>query len=451
MKTWFHEVFNLDPTKLKIRKPTSEEISLVESKSIPGIVDGKAILGVIQGPHFVAGGSTSLNERYYEPEFWPYILETESVKNRVDLKKMGGQFGHKSRPVEDEDYNKGEVSHYVNKIFIDPETNLGHVESFILGTPAGKNLWVYFESGMGIQASSRGAGEYKEGATTEEGLPIVEKESFYLETFDYVINPGFPETSPKLAENLTGSENMQLEKTLNVLTENNTRLQKSLDESEKDNKGIKSENITLKEQVKALEEKAKRYSFLENVDEKTLTSIQNLKESDWTKINGTELEEYRKLGPLEQFKTTLPKVKNILEVCKKIGGSPNAIEQTLARTSERLKELSAFKKVGKDPATLKKAIEAARQVTETMKKSKENEQKLKLKEAIKKYSTTYDLEIEEVRQVFVDVKYDEKAAKRVLEKMGNKTNTEPKKPVGESRFSRLSSGTIAERIILGSQ
>lgn len=162
-------------------------------------VDGKSILGIVEGQFFVPDG-TSRNRRFYSRELWDKALTAERTTHRLKHATMFGAIGHDDRPVSEEDLRKGDVSHIMTSLWVD-ESGAGMGRAHILGTESGKNLFIYLKAGALLKTSSRATGAYVEGAQ-KDGVPIVDPDQFELETFDFVIDPGFLETNPVLKERL---------------------------------------------------------------------------------------------------------------------------------------------------------------------------------------------------------------------------------------------------------
>lgn len=171
---------------------------LVEGANAPE-VDGKIILGKIKGPSFFGEG-VSRNQRFYPRSLWERQLSLPRIKEKLVNRTMLGCVGHSDGPVTEGNITRGEVSHIVTNLIL-REDNQGIAELLILNTPAGRNLYTLMKAGSRIKISTRAQGKFLEGQT-HNGLPIVDPESFILETLDMVIEPGFIETDPRLQESL---------------------------------------------------------------------------------------------------------------------------------------------------------------------------------------------------------------------------------------------------------
>jgi hypothetical protein len=263
----FVETWSVDTSKFKVINEDSEFI-----------VDGTSILGIIEGPMFVPDGD-SRNGRHYTRQFWETVIAREEVQFRLRKGLMGGQIGHKITPVTDEDWNKGEVSHKVVKLWI-TDDNEGWGKIVIFNTPAGRNLKVYFDSKTELYTSSRASGDYVEGLKINS-LPVVDESTFYLDTFDFVQNPGFLQAQPILVEELLN------EKGENSMEELIKKLQESIDALaakfptngtvNENNESLTKVKEALNEQFKELK---KSTSFLESIDKSTLEALKELPPTD---------------------------------------------------------------------------------------------------------------------------------------------------------------------------
>lgn len=197
-----NEVWDFNSTDLVAvqTEPTYKitEDYLVEGADAPE-VDGKIILGKIIGPSFFGEG-VSRNQRFYPRALWERQLSLPRIKEKLANRMMLGCIGHSDGPVTEGNVSRGEVSHIVTNLIL-REDNQGIAEILILNTPAGRNLYTLMKAGSRIKISTRAQGQFLEGET-HNGLPIVDPASFILETLDFVIEPGFIETDPRLQESL---------------------------------------------------------------------------------------------------------------------------------------------------------------------------------------------------------------------------------------------------------
>lgn len=355
------------------------------------VVDGKNILAVVEGIFFVPDG-VSRNERFYPKKFWDSILSRNETIERIANKQMMGTIGHFDRNVSEEDIQEGRVSHIVTKLWVDEE-NRGMGQAYVLGTPAGRNLYVLMKAGCKIKTSSRASGDFKSDENYN-GMPIVDENNYYLETFDFVINPGFLETNPSIKENVDKikkqmeKDDMELEKKLfeylekdkdslneklitvresnAVLETKNGELNekvsslteqvKELNQVKEDLQGKQKENETLTEEVKTLKEKLDKFSVIaEDADEaKKIIEESTVILEAYTKLGSPEklekvlkeseelISKYVKFGEVDDLKETLPVVEAVLSEYAKLG-TLEEVKEIVSRATELTSQLAKEK------------------------------------------------------------------------------------------------------------
>lgn len=196
-----------------------DEPQISESISESFSKDNKyKMIGVAEGV-FAPIGVMSRNNRIYDDDHYDYLLENQILVDKINNRGMLGTIGHHDKRVDDEDLAEGKVSHIVTDLHIQEEADgtrnlVGRLE--ILDTPAGNLLKTYYDSGMPLYVSSRGAGKLLPVAN--ESYKRVDKTNYYLETFDIVRDPGFLGAKPKYVtesldeNNIDGDNDMGKEK-----------------------------------------------------------------------------------------------------------------------------------------------------------------------------------------------------------------------------------------------
>jgi len=164
---------------------------LVESKEKrrPGV------LAVVEGTFFVAD-KPSRNGRLYPRELWENVLSSPDLKRVLQNRLLFGTVGHVEEQLDDL-IREGKVSHVVTDLKVMSDGN-GWGRAEILDTPVGRVLKTLLESGSRLSVSSKAYGEYD--GQTGEGYWRVSPNSFVLERFDFVVDPGFLESQPKVKE-----------------------------------------------------------------------------------------------------------------------------------------------------------------------------------------------------------------------------------------------------------
>lgn len=160
-----------------------------------GEVDGEYILGRVRGEFFCPNGY-SRNKRYYSKSLWDKQLQNEGIKEKLKDRRMFGTIGH-DQILDDKGLRDGKASHVVTNLSIENGKGIGEV--LILGTPAGKVLNTMIRAKCKFFVSSRADGDY---SGKKNGADIVDEDSYKLQGFDFVADPGFLQANPKLVESL---------------------------------------------------------------------------------------------------------------------------------------------------------------------------------------------------------------------------------------------------------
>lgn len=381
------------------------------------IVDGKNILAVVEGIFFVPNG-ISRNERYYPKTFWNNILEKEEIKTRLSDKVMFGEIGHNDRPVSEIDLTEGRVSHVVTNLWIDEEGK-GMGQVYVLGTPAGRNLYTYMKAGCKIKTSSRASGDFKANEK-HDGMPIVDEDNYYLETFDFVINPGFLETNPKLMENVNKiKKEMERKKEMEYGKELFERLEKSEKELIKKNEQLikdlalaENENQESAKKIEDLENKVEEFSKSEDLSESFKKEISQFKEEN--QESSKKLKEYEEIGEAKEIKQILDESVTRLETYVRLG-KPEDIKKELSESKNTIKEYSVFGTIEELEETLpavEKVLEeyhklgTLSEIKETIERARELTKKIKLEkfeDSVIKISREYKTPIENVKKLLESV------------------------------------------------
>lgn len=143
-------------------------------------------------------GVHSRNHRIYEDYHWPKVLANPILQERLANRSLYGMPSHMQKPIDDEDFREGRISHIVSVLEVRKD-NSGNPflygEFDILDTPAGRILKAMYEGGAGIYVSTRAAGRL----LPIPGDPVnkrVDSDSYFLGGIDCVLNPGFLQAKP---------------------------------------------------------------------------------------------------------------------------------------------------------------------------------------------------------------------------------------------------------------
>lgn len=160
------------------------------------------VLSVVKGPSFVPDGY-SRNGRFYPKDLWENSLKNNEFKSKMERRLVFGCIGHPTGDYTlDELLESGKVSHIVTDMKIDGKQ--GICEFHILDTPSGRILDAVLKAGSKPYVSTRAFGGFT-NETKEKGgkeYKVLDKNNFFIESVDFVIDPGFLEASPKLMESL---------------------------------------------------------------------------------------------------------------------------------------------------------------------------------------------------------------------------------------------------------
>ena len=274
-------------------------------------VDGEHILAKVKGVFFCPNGK-SRNNRFYPEALWEKALGDASVKQKLKSRTMFGTVGHDTE-LNDKAILEGRISHIVTNAYIN-EDGKGIGEALILNTPAGRVLNTIMRAGSQVFVSSRAEGRFK---GTKDGMPIVDEDSYKLDTWDFVLNPGFTAANPKLVEELN-----------NIQTDNNQgdkAMNETLEKVIKENVALKEELTTTSKKVTSLEE--------------ALSPIQE--ENNHVKAQlATAEETISKLDESnKELETELVEAKGIVSVVEEMGDSVTEVKEALEKSVNYIETL----------------------------------------------------------------------------------------------------------------
>lgn len=144
----------------------------------------KGVLKVVTGP--VADFKPNRNGRTYPRKLWEKVVNSEYVKEMIDSKTLFGEADH---PAERTELSLQNVSHSINKLWIDDEKQQVWAEMHILPTPLGEMISNLIDYGSKIGVSSRGAGSVNADGT-------VNPDDYQFFTFDLVARPSVAAARP---------------------------------------------------------------------------------------------------------------------------------------------------------------------------------------------------------------------------------------------------------------
>lgn len=223
------------------------------NESADNVVDGERILARVRGPMAVIDGKT-LNNRWYPKACWENALL--ECKGRLEGGGLFGTVGH-GVALDENTISSGQYSHKVTKLWIDEARGKVMGEILVLNTDAGRNVNVLMREGYKLAVSTRAYGDVKPGKGPG-GSDLIDESNFYLQTVDFVVNPGYSEAYPQLVESQSTEQLKERapmeEKLLESLTNEKVQITLNLNEALKENKSLLEENARLKAVAQAVNE-----------------------------------------------------------------------------------------------------------------------------------------------------------------------------------------------------
>lgn len=353
---------------------TSEGSFRIEESS--GQVDGQHVLAKVSGTFFVPEG-TSRNKRFYSKSLWEKCLSKPDVMSKLAERRMFGTIGH-DEPIDDKALRDGKLSHIMTGLAVEKDGVQGYGECLILNTPAGRMLNTFIRAGAKLYTSSRALGKF--AGETGDGTPKVDENSYELQTFDFVLDPGFLQANPQLAEsykqfeesfkqvneilpikNKKGENSMDplLEKAMNEAAS----LRADLSASAKESTALKTQNDALQKEV--LESQKSKAPLDEY---KALGTVEQLK-AKVAKLTvcETELAKYKAFGPSTDVEKALAGAKSFIKEYLEIG-TPKEIKESMDKASKLITE---YKDLG-SPVVVNRVLEKFKSMALTMRKTLEN-------------------------------------------------------------------------------
>lgn len=363
-KTRLIDEFQTPPVAWKIQEAVEGEKSRV---------DGVNILARVVGPAFLIDG-ISRNNRMYKEETWDKGIA--KVQERLESGGLLGTCGH-DQEIDEKAILEGKVTHVVSKIW--KEGKVGMCEFLVLGTDAGHNINKLLRAGVKLPVSSRAYGTYS--GKGDMGEDIIDPDTFLLETWDWVLNPGVGAAVPNLVENKDQPKqdeptppetatpdaiSEELTMTLERITEEKIALQGKVAEILEENKSLTASATSLTERVKELTTYGKSYQTRVG----TLKEVKEITEhiSKWLYIDFWK-EVAKELNVFGQNNSTLAATtKSLMGVAEAYVplGTPKKIQEeakllaqykeygTIQECQAASKLLEAYIKVGKPKEIIEK-------------------------------------------------------------------------------------------------
>lgn len=437
----------------KLIDTISPELTFSISESAE--VDGKHILAKVKGEFFVPNGK-SRNGRFYPKELWEKVISSPDVKEKLSKRLMFGTIGHDAE-LGDKGLREGLTSHVMTSITID-ESGRGIGEALILNTPTGQILNTVLRAGSKPYVSSRANGTF---GREIQGVPSVDPDTYKLDGWDFVLEPGFLQANPSIAESLNnlqknknsetifntdnsnGEYIMENGKSLDAtlvqhIVEENVELKKEvgqvtdeLNSVKADKEEIEKENAHLKSELDGVQEKLKKLAKYEELGEPEAIE----KEKEEMEEEGEELEKFKELGDSpEEVKEALEIAKKHLTTIKEEFGTVPEIKKALSEALSFRKEVDSIGTVSE----IKEALASFKKLVEEEEIEKEKEAEMEKEKEVKEISDELEIEPEEVKEMLKKNTASEirEMYKKIAENFSKKSNID--------RYTKKSSTVIVE-------
>lgn len=409
-------------------------------------VDGTHILAKVKGEFFVPDG-VSRNKRYYPADLWQKIIESPAVKQKLSDKVMFGTVGHDGE-IGDKGVREGLISHFMTNISIENGKGMG--EAFILNTPAGRNLNTLLRAGCKLRVSSRANGTFLE--SKHDGMPVVDKNNYDLEGWDFVIEAGFLQANPSIAEALN---DLQIVKNSETILKTDNRIGEFMTEKTLDAtlvQHIVDENAELKKSVGKLSEELDAVKADKDAADKEVADLKAADQEVAEKL--IKLKKYEEIGEPEDLEAGMKAKEESEEEnkeFKELGDTPEEVKESLSKAKDHLayiKEnfgtVAQIKKALTEAVAFKASIDEIGTV-ESIKESFANAKKIK-EEAeaaesdakAKALADELGLSVEEVKELLTKNSAEE------IKAMYAKVSEAFARKQGNSRYSKQAPQTIVE-------
>ena len=313
------------------------------------LIDGQYIIGMVEGQFFQPDGM-SRNKRWYSRTLWENVLKSADVKNRLMNHTMFGEIGHSDGPVTDNTLRSGDASHIIADLWID-EKGRGMGRAYILGTETGRRLKIYLGAKAKLKVSTRGEGVYLDGEK-HDGCPVIDPNSYELQTVDFVLNPGFLETSANLTAQRESVETTTPEKVNETMAqaskegENRMDMEKYVAKLEEKIATLEAKNESLGEELKSKEKELLQSQFVESAEIKKINEAY----APFKKmgVSAKQLTETLKTAQdsLKKANAKNAKLTEELKAYKDTGCTPEQIQEAAELSSKALDTISEYQKLG---------------------------------------------------------------------------------------------------------
>lgn len=291
------------------------------------------VIGRVVGEMFAVNGRSG-NKRFYSRKLWETALG--KTKATVLNGMMMGTIGH-NQTIDEKAILEGKISHRVSKLWIDESTKKGMGEILIMNTDSGRNLNALLKSGVKFPVSSRAFGDFN--GKTDEGLDIVNPETYELKGFDFVINPGIASAIPSIVESLNDPEKSMSDSSvlLTTLTEEKLQLNRQLTEANSATETQKGRAELAESRLETTTTALSQYQALGKIED-VRSIVENFSQVNTDKLQlESQVVAYKYLGTPEEIEEALHTAEQRFSEYSRLG-TPEEIEEAL----EYLKTYSTF-------------------------------------------------------------------------------------------------------------
>ena len=325
--------------------------STLNESEYSSLIDGQYIIGIVEGQFFQPDGM-SRNGRWYSRRLWENVLNSADVKNRLLNHTMFGEIGHSDGPVTDMTLRKGEASHIIADLWID-EKGRGMGRALILNTEAGRNLKIYLGATSKLKVSTRGEGVYLDGQL-HDGKPVIDPDTYELQTVDFVLNPGFLETSANLTvqKESVDEAHVTTTKTVseNAKKEGEISMPMDMDayvaELKEELKALKAENKSLTEELKSKDKELLLKNYEESAEIKKISEAYAPFKKIGTSAKTINETLQRSQKAQKEAEEKAAKLTEELDAYKAQCGSLEQLKEATTLSTNALNQIAEYKKVG---------------------------------------------------------------------------------------------------------
>lgn len=339
----------MNKIKLSDIASSSVKFSMVEDTTE---VDGEHVLAKVRGQFFVPNGK-SRNGRFYPKSLWEKVIDDPAVQSKINKKLMFGTIGHDGE-LNDKAIREGQFSHVMTKIEIDGEDK-GMGEALVYNTPTGRILNTVLRAGSQLSTSSRANGTFK---GKKDGLAIVDEDTYDIDGWDFVIDPGFLEAHPTIAESIE-SKFKELDAESKTITGDNSMDTKLVEHIANENSELKTKVGDLTDEVTTLQE-----------NKKTIEDENTHLKGEIERCEGDKkiIEAFSVLGKVEEIKEALEQATKdaaTLVEYSELGDSPAAMKEVLEKAQAFISTVKTdFGSIDKIREALETAIAFKAEVSE---------------------------------------------------------------------------------------